>query len=106
MFSKHWNPSSFPFVEQIIAPYWDDTDLQNKGGVYMDLYSAENGSEVLKNISTFINSDQNACSLFKPTSAVVVEWRNICPYRNNRCNQVQNTNNANYSYYYLKENDV
>ena len=47
----------------------------------MDLYNAENGSEVLTRISTFINSDQTRNKSFTPTSVVVIEWRDTCPFR-------------------------
>ena len=54
----------------------------------MDLYNTKNGSEVLTNISTFINTTQKSCRSFQPTSSIVVEWRDTCPYENNSCSLV------------------
>ena len=51
----------------------------------MDLYDATNGSKVLTNISTFINTIQKSCRSFQPTSSIVVEWRDTCPYKNKYC---------------------
>ena len=49
-----------------------------KGSVYVDLYDAENDSQVLTTISTFISANQT--TTFKPTSAVVIRWNDVCPF--------------------------
>ena len=79
----------FPIAQKVLSPYWDDTDLRVKGSVYVDLYNAENGSEILTTISTFINSDKGLYKPFKPTSAVVIEWNDICPVENSNCSLVR-----------------
>ena len=79
LFALH--PQLFPISQYvIIAPYWDLMDIQMKGSVYVDLYDAENGSQVLTTISTFINANRTLCKPFKPTSAVVIRWNDVCPF--------------------------
>ena len=48
-----------------------------------------NDSEVLNDISVFINSVQNLPVIFKATSAVVVYWRDLCPYEDEECINVK-----------------
>ena len=48
-----------------------------------------NDSEVLNDISVFINSVQNLSVIFKATSAVVVYWRDICPFKDEECTNVK-----------------
>ena len=72
----------------MIAPYWDDIDLRNKGSVLYNSFNVLNGLEVLKNVSSFINSVQRSQSMFKASSVVVVYWRETCPFGDSRCSNV------------------
>ena len=82
-------PESFPTDGSVIAPYWDNIDLNRRGRVFYDLLNCENGSEVLKNISIFINSVQKMDESFEASSAIVIYWRDTCPFGNPTCSNVR-----------------
>ena len=45
-----------------------------------DSFNALNGSQVLKNVSDFINSVESPSTTFEASSVVVVYWRDTCPF--------------------------
>ena len=81
-------PEFFPTSHKVIAPYWDDIALLLKGRVFYDLLDTDNGYKVLQTISTFINSVEKMAGTFQATSAVIIYWRDTCPYDNYRCSNV------------------
>ena len=80
-------PDHFPTFTQVIAPYWDDTDLSERGSVIFDSFNAHNGSHVLIKVSDFINSVQGSIT-FEASSVNVIYWKDICPYGNPKCSSV------------------
>ena len=75
-----FSPRLFPINEQVIAPYWYDIDLREGGYIMYDSFNALNGSQVLKNVSDFINSVESPSTTFEASSVVVVYWRDTCPF--------------------------
>ena len=84
----NYYPTKFPKTVPVIAPYWDDIDMRNKGSVVYNIFSDLNGSEVLRNISTFINSIYHTPAKFEAISAVVIFWEEVCPNRKATCSEV------------------
>ena len=79
----------FPISAQVISPYWDDIDLRNQGSVNFASFNNQNGSQVLRKVSDFINSVQRPqTTMFEAHSVVVVYWRETCPFRNSTCSHV------------------
>ena len=78
----------FPINEKVIAPYWDDIDLTGRGSIHYDSFNTLNGSEVLRNVSAFINSVYRTPNMFEASSAVVVYWRDTCPIDDWLCSNV------------------
>ena len=84
-----FSPRLFPIVQQVIAPYWDDIILTNRGTVFYDSFNAQNGLKALKTVSNFINSVQwEQTDQFEASSVVVVYWRDTCPFGDSRCSKV------------------
>ena len=83
-----WSGRLFPIEEKVIAPYWDDIDLTSRGSILYDSFNILNGSEVLRNVSAFINSVQRTPNMFEASSAVVVYWRDTCPINDWLCSNV------------------
>ena len=79
----------FPISAKVIAPYWDDIDLRDQGSVNFASFNTQNGSQVLRKVSDFINSVQRPrTTIFEAQSVVVVYWRETCPLRNSICSHV------------------
>ena len=72
----------------MVAPYWDDIDLSNRGSVIFNSFDAQNGSQILETVSDFINSVERSLNLFEANSVVVVHWKDTCPYGNSTCSNV------------------
>ena len=72
----------------MVAPYWDDIDLSNRGSVIFNSFNAQNGHHILENVSDFINSGEWSPNLFEANSVVVVHWKDTCPYGDSTCSNV------------------
>ena len=72
----------------MIAPYWDDIDLSNRGSVIFNTFNTQNGSQILETVSDFINSVERSQNMFEASSVVVVHWKDTCPYGDSTCSNV------------------
>ena len=54
--------------------------MREGGYIMFDSFNALNGSQVLKNVSDFINSVESPPKTFEASSMVVVYWRDTCPF--------------------------
>ena len=77
-------PHSFPVQEMIVAPYWDDIDLSQKGVV---LYSLINDtvSDLVDQVNDYISSKYTN---FQAKWILVARWVNVCPYMDATCTTV------------------
>ena len=71
----------------IIAPYWEDIDLTDKGNVIFESYSDDNDI-ALKNVSDFITNSQALSEMYNPLSAVIVYYSDVCPFQDRNCDDV------------------
>ena len=81
-------PTTFPISRRVIAPYWDDLDLRNKGSVkYATITSTHSAlSHLLDFASGYVSSAEQIPFVGK--MMLVARWVDVCPYQNNRCSSV------------------
>jgi len=81
-------PKTFPISEQVVAPYWDDSDTRKKGFVRYAVITKDNAtlSCLLDHTSNFISSQKSVD--FKASWMLVARWVDLCPYGDNDCKKV------------------
>ena len=79
---------SFPIPFNVIAPYWDDIDLRNKGVVrYATItHSHPTLSCLLDQTNDLIDELENV--EFNATWLLVARWIDVCPFGDNSCFEV------------------
>ena len=85
---REYITSVFPINAKVIAPYWADIDLGNRGSVIFDSFDAHNKSHVIKIVSDYINSVEKTPDLFEASAVVVIYWKDVCPIRDPTCSRV------------------
>ncbi len=79
-------------LRNIIAPYWDDIDLELKGSIFFESYSNDDEDGTLRSVSDFITNSQALSQRYNPLSATIIHWSNVCPHNNRSCNNVSYIN--------------
>ena len=81
-------PQTFPILQRVVAPYWDDMDLRVKGEVRYTVITAANSSQshLLTTANEFIRRVKHKYFIAK--WMLVAYWVDICPYQNRNCAQV------------------
>ena len=90
-----WEPKPFPIAEKVVAPYWDDIDLTEKGLI---LYAAliqgqksrlNNSLAIFDIVNSYITDTVlKRASVFRAHWILAVRWIDACPYRNSSCTLV------------------
>ena len=84
----------FPITEKVVAPYWDDIDLTNRGLI---LYAAliqgqnsrlDNSQDIFDTVNGYINTVSKGAARFQANWILAVRWINVCPFMDNRCTSV------------------
>ena len=80
-------PLTFPIPNQVVAPYWDDSDTRKKGFVRYAVITEDNVtlSCLLNFTSGFISSREGVD--FEASWVLVARWVDLCPYRDNQCTE-------------------
>ena len=81
-------PKTFPISQQVVAPYWDDTDTRVKGFVRyaVIMKDSQNLSCLLELTNDFIRNRENVS--FEASWVLVARWVDVCPYGDNNCTKV------------------
>ena len=81
-------PQSFPISFNVIAPYWGDIDLTNKGVVrYATVTHSHSTLSCLLDLTNdLIEEIENV--EFNATWVLVARWIDVCPFGNSRCLEV------------------
>ena len=81
-------PQSFPIPYNVIAPYWDDINLRNKGVVrYATItHSHPTLSCLLDMTNDLIKERENV--EFNATWVLVARWIDVCPFGDSSCFEV------------------
>ena len=81
-------PQSFPIPSNVIAPYWDDIDLRNKGVVrYATVTQSHSTLSCLLDQTNNLIENQEKVE-FNATWLLVARWIDVCPYGDNACLEV------------------
>ena len=80
-------PKEFPISEKVVAPYWDDIDLNQKGLV---LYAAliqgqksrlDNSLAIFDTVNGYITDTvMKGVTHFRARWILAVRWINVCPF--------------------------
>ena len=83
-------PQTFPISNNVVAPYWDDTDTRIKGIVRFDVITSSHLtlSCLLELTNDFIR-EQYIDADFKASWLLVARWIDVCPFRDSNCSQVR-----------------
>ena len=81
-------PQSFPISSNVIAPYWDDIDLRNKGVVRYTVVTRSHPtlSCLLDLTNDLIEELENV--EFNATWVLVARWIDVCPFGDSSCFEV------------------
>ena len=84
-------PETFPILQQVVAPYWDDSDTRVKGFVRYAVITKDSQtlSCLLELTDDFISSREDVD--FEASWVLVARWIDICPYREHNCKKVSLT---------------
>ena len=82
-------PQSFPIPYNVIAPYWTDIDLRNKGFVrYATITRSHQTLSCLMDITNdLIEELEN--DEFNATWLLVARWIDVCPFGDSSCSKVK-----------------
>ena len=90
-----WIPRAFPITQKVVAPYWDDSDLREKGLI---LYAAliegqesrlNNSLAIFDIVNGYITDTvMKGGSVFDARWILAVRWINVCPLFDSVCNSV------------------
>ena len=72
----------FPIDDLVVAPYWDDIDLEITGEVRYSLLS-DVESSLLQQVNYFLENNQSL--EFNASWILIAQWIDTCPYENNTC---------------------
>ena len=83
-----YSPQPFPRQGMIVAPYWEDIDLREKGVVLYTLVTPIHRtlSGLITDVSDYISNSKR--TRFRTQWILVARWVDVCPYANNNCNNV------------------
>ena len=79
-------PKMFPIVAPVVAPFWDDIDLTGLGNMSYNIFTSTSSTNAIQQVNNFISSEVNLT--FSADWILVVQWLNVCPYSNSRCNGI------------------
>ena len=80
-------PSPFPLTSAVvIAPFWDDIRLTNRGIVEYGIVTSASSSNIIDEVETFLELNQNV--ELELNWVLVAKWVNVCPFGNSNCAQV------------------
>ena len=81
-------PQSFPILYNVIAPYWDDIDLSNKGVVrYATITRSHPTLSCLLDLTNDLIEELENVE-FNATWVLVARWIDVCPFGDSRCFEV------------------
>ena len=82
-------PQSFPIPSNVIAPYWDDIDLRNKGFVrYATITRSHPTLSCLLDITNDLIEELENVE-FNATWLLVARWIDVCPFGDSSCSKVR-----------------
>ena len=88
-------PNQFPISEKVVAPYWDDIDLTEKGlFVYAALIQGQesrlNNSQAIFDVVNCYITDTvlKGASVFQANWILAVRWIDTCSINYPSCNSV------------------
>ncbi|XP_019853605.1 PREDICTED: uncharacterized protein LOC109582949 [Amphimedon queenslandica] len=82
-----WTPNSFPITTTVIAPYWDDNDLRQKGEVRYAIITPTTNLSLCNQVNDYLSTSTG--------SSVSVEWilwaywYDLCPFGDYYCNNTE-----------------
>ena len=82
----NWKPQSFPMSNQVVAPYWDDSDTRLKGFVKYGVITRDHPC-LLDLTSGFISSREGV--EFEASWLLIAHWVDICPFPDFNCIEVK-----------------
>ena len=85
-----FTPQTFPISVNVVAPYWDDINLREKGVVRYAVitHSHPTLSLWLNRTNELIKKKNNHYEEFKASWLLVARWIDVCPYRDEDCLEV------------------
>lgn len=87
----YWSPILFPVpsyywqgrIPSVIAPFWNNVDIQREGSVLYKIYSVGANSKsdkLLDRVSRFVSAKDERAFNFSGTWMLVVDWNSVPPY--------------------------
>ena len=73
-------PSEFPIPHIMIAQYWDDIDVYDRG---LGLYTVLSEHDTLPEVDNFLAAYLNTS--FTSTMLIIAQWMDVCPFINSLC---------------------
>ena len=76
-------PQLFPIVTPVVAPFWDDINLNGLGNTSFKIFNSTSSSNAIQQVNNFISSEVNLT--LSADWILVVQWLNVCPISNYHC---------------------
>ena len=81
-----FSPQLFPIDRPVVAPFWDDINLNGLGNMSYKIFTSTSSSNAIQQVNNFISSEVNLT--FSADWILVVQWLNVCPISNSHCNGI------------------
>ena len=79
-------PKLFPIDRPVVAPFWDDIDLNGLGNMSYNIFNSTSSSNAIQKVNNFVSLEENLT--FSADWILVVQWLNVCPWTNSQCNGI------------------
>ncbi|XP_019853616.1 PREDICTED: uncharacterized protein LOC109582957 isoform X2 [Amphimedon queenslandica] len=82
-----YGPNSFPITTPVIAPFWDDININGRGEVRYDIITPTTNLSLCNQVNDYLSTSTG--------SNVSVEWilwaywHDVCPFGDNYCNNTE-----------------
>ena len=82
-------PLTFPISTKVIAPYWTDIDLDERGQINYILVTTQSNDTIgsIALVNNFLAS--NISVSFSADWILVAQWVEVCPWEDSNCRNVQ-----------------